>query len=392
MRYMGRRTMIGATTAISVTRPQARAAGEPIRIGWMQALTGPSSAAGIGFHRGSVLATEAINAAGGVNGRLVELVVRDTQGDPTKAVNAAQELISRERVHAIAGPGNSGETLAVTPLVARARLPHLHAGSIDTLIDPKRYPNAFRFGVSNSQWTAASSDFALNRLELKQVAVLGDSTGYGTSAAAASADDLAQRGATIVSKSLLDPNQVDVAAELLRARSAGSQALLVWSSSTGLLARLLNTRGDMGWTVPVIGHPTLGSGEVGHLLSRSANWDKVYPGGFLKCSFDSTGKLPPQQAEFAARLRGKVDLEHSLLWLVGWGWDAITLVASAVKSTGSSAPEAIIGNWNSLRDYPGMLASYSCTPDNHNGFPNGEVVMTIANAFQEGAFRVAEGY
>src|SRR5262249_32871342 len=157
--------------------------------------------------------------------------------------------------------------------------------SIDTLIDPKRYPNAFRFGVSNSQWTQASSDFALNRLKLKRVAVVGDNTGYGTSAAAASADDLARRGATIVSKSLVDPNQVDVSAELMRARSADARALLIWSASTGLLARMLNTRGDMGWAVPVIGHPTLGSGEVGHLLSRPANWDKVYPGGFLKCSF-----------------------------------------------------------------------------------------------------------
>ncbi len=391
MAMMRRRTLLGTATLLSAI-PHARATADPIRIGWMQALTGPSSAAGIGFHNGSVIAAAAINAAGGIDGRQVELVVRDTQGDPTKAVNAAQELISRDQVHAIAGPGNSGETLAVTPIIARAKLPHLHAGSIDTLIDPQRYPNAFRFGVSNSQWTAASSDFVLNRLKLNRVAVLGDSTGYGTSASAASADDLAQRGAIVLSKGLVDPNQVDVSADLIRARDAGAHALLVWSASTGLLARLLNARGDMGWSVPVIGHPTLGSGEVGRLLSQPVNWEKVYPGGFLKCSFDSAGKLPPQQADFVNMLSGKLDLAHSLLWLVSWGSDAITLVTSAVRATGSSAPEAIIGHWNRLQAYPGMLASYSCTPENHNGFPTNEVVMNVANSFHDGAFRLAEGY
>ena len=387
-----RRGLIGGAALLAGTSATDAAELEPIRIGWMQALTGPSSAAGIGFHNGSVLAAEALNAAGGVDGRKIELIVRDTQGDPTKAVNAAQEMISRLHVHAIAGPGNSGETLAVTPIIARAKLPHLHAGSIDTLIDPVRYPNAFRFGVSNSQWTTATSAYVLDRLKLKQVAVLGDSTGYGTSAAGASADDLAQRGATVGYKALIDPNQVDVTADLLRSRDANAQALLVWSASTGFLARLLNARATIGWDVPVIGHPTLGSGEVGRLLDAPKNWDNVFPGGFRKCSVDAQGNLPPPQAEFVKSIQGKVDLPHSLLWLVSWGWDAVNLVASAVKAEGSSTPDAIVRHWNGLHAYPGMLATYACTPQDHNGFPTDEVVMTVARSFDNGAFRVAAGY
>ena len=65
-----------------------------MRIGWLAALTGPSSAPAIGFNRGVLFAAEAINAAGGVKGRKIEIVTRDTQGDPTKAVNATQEMIS----------------------------------------------------------------------------------------------------------------------------------------------------------------------------------------------------------------------------------------------------------------------------------------------------------
>ena len=103
-------TLLGAAP---LARPALAQSG-PILIGWLAALTGPSSAPAIGFDRGVNFAVEEINAAGGVKGRMIEIVTRDTQGDPTKAVNATQDMISRQKVHAIWGPTNSGESLATT--------------------------------------------------------------------------------------------------------------------------------------------------------------------------------------------------------------------------------------------------------------------------------------
>src|SRR5471032_671057 len=98
---------VGAAT-FSFANP-AIAQSEPIKIGCLAAMTGPSSAPTIGFNRGVNFAADAINAAGGVKGRKIEIVMRDTQGDPTKAVNATQELISQVKVHAMWGQLNSGE-------------------------------------------------------------------------------------------------------------------------------------------------------------------------------------------------------------------------------------------------------------------------------------------
>jgi branched-chain amino acid transport system substrate-binding protein len=128
-----------AATASGIARP-AIAQSEPIRVGWLAALTGPSSAPAIGFDRGVHHAVDAINAAGGVRGRKIELLVRDTQGDPTKAVNAAQEMISRARVHAIGGRRTPGESLATTPIMARAKMPDIHPCFVDSLIDPASTP------------------------------------------------------------------------------------------------------------------------------------------------------------------------------------------------------------------------------------------------------------
>ena len=167
---------------------------------------------------------------------------------------------------------------------------------------------------------------------------------------------------------------------------------MLWSVSTGMIARLLNTRGTMGWNVPFVGHPSLSSGEIGSLVTSKENWANVYAIGYKSCSFDANGKLPPRSADFVARLKGKVELSDTLLWWVAAGYDAINMVAKAVDVTGSSSSEAIIGYWNTLKPYPGVFGNYSYSPDQHNGYPTEEVVMSAANSAKDGSFTLAPGY
>lgn len=382
---------IAAASGIGLGRP-AIAQGEPLRIGWLAALTGPSSAPAIGFDRGVRFAADALNAAGGVGGRKVELVVRDTQGDPTKAVNAAQEMISRARVHAIWGPTNSGESLATTPIMARAKMPDIHPCFVDSLIDPAKYPNAFRMAPSNSQIDDAVSGYGVDIMKLKRFAVVGDTTGYGTTTVGSSATAFAKRGAEVVYKATIDATQPDVTPDMLRMKNAGAEAIAVWTVSPGLISRLMNVRANLGWDVAFIGHPAMGSGEVGKLVAKPENWGKTYILGFKNCSYGPDGKLPAHVQEFVDRTRGKIELEDTTLWWVLAGVDAITLIAGAVKETGSSDPAAIIGHWNAMKNYPGLFASYTWSKDEHNGLPQDDLVMSEANTQKLGAYKLAPGY
>ena len=384
-----RSLVLGAGAAAGLARAGWAQGAEPIRIGWLASLTGPSSAPAIGFNRGVVFAADEIN---GGSGRKVEIVTRDTQGDPTKAVNATQELISRVKVNAIWGPTNSGEALATTPIMARAKVPCVHPCVVDSLIDAAKYPTAFRLAPSNGQWDNAVRGYALKQLKAKKVAVFGDTTGYGTSAVAASAAAFGKDGAEVVSQAQIDATQPDLTPDMLRAKQAGAQVIVVWTVSVGLLSRLMNTRGTMGWDVPILGHPSLGSGEIRGLLDKPENWDKVYMAGYKTCSFDDTGKLPPRTQDFVAKLKGKVDLSDTSLWWVACGYDAINLVAKAVAAKGSASSEAIVSEWNGLKGYPGIFGQYTFSPTEHNGYPQDEVVMSLANSQKDGAFALAPGY
>lgn len=374
-----------------LARP-AIAQSESIRIGWLAALTGQSSAPAVGYNRGVVFAAEQLNAAGGIRGRQIEIVTRDTQSDPTKAVNAAQEMISRAKVHAIWGPTNSGEALATTPIMARAKMPNIHQCVVNSLIDPVKYPNAFRIAPSNQQWDDAVRNYCLNILKVKSVAVVGDSTGYGTSAVNASVEAFKKDGANVVYQAQIDATQPDVMPDMLRMRNGGAQAIVVWSVSTGMEARLFNARATMNWGVPFVGHPAMGSGEVGQLVTKPENWDKVYIIGYRSCSFDESGKLPARTQEFVDSMKGKVRTDDTSLWWVVSGADAVKLVAAAVKETGSTESADIIAYWNSLKNYPAVFGHFTFSPTEHNGLPTEEIVMSKANSSHDGAFSLAPGY
>jgi branched-chain amino acid transport system substrate-binding protein len=382
----------GAVAVASGLAAPAIAANEPIKIGYLPALTGPSSSTGVGINRGTLLAVEEINAAGGIDGRKIELIVRDTQSDPTKAVNAVAELTQRQKVNIIWGPLNSGEALAATPLIARDKVPMLHPCWVDQLIDVKKYPMAFRNAPTNQQVGGAANHYVIDVLKLKKVAVVSDTTGYGTASVEAYVPMLKAKGAEVVYSGHIDAANPDLKPDMLRMRDSGAQAIMPWSVNAGFLARILNTRGAMGWDAPVVGQTTLGSGQTKALLEKPENWNKVYSNNFRNVCY-ANGKLSARGQEFVDHLhKNKIEMGDTLLWWIALGWDGARLMADTIKGVGGAAPDQIVGYWNKLKGWPGVYGTVTWTPEQHNGFPDEEVVMCEVNSLKDGAFNLAPGY
>jgi branched-chain amino acid transport system substrate-binding protein len=382
----------GAAAVVAGLARPAIAANPPIRVGYLPALTGPSSSTGVGISRGTQLAVQEINAAGGINGRQMELVVRDTQSDPTKAVNASAELTNQEKVQVVFGPLNSGESLAVVPLLARSNTLQVHPCWVDSLVDTQKYPMCFRNAPTNQQIGGAANRYVVEVLNHKKVAVISDTTGYGTASVNAYVPMLKARGADVVYQGNVDAANPDLKPELLRMQSAGAEAIMPWSVNAGFLSRIINTRGDMGWDVPIVGQTTLGSGQTKALLEKPEYWAKVYPNNFRNVCYMPSGKLPDRTGAFLDRLKSaNVDMGDTLLWWIALGYDSPRLIAEAMKAVGPE-PDKVLGYLNQLKGFPGVYGDISFTPDQHNGYPDSEVVMVEANSLKDGAFNLAPGY
>src|SRR3954451_642084 len=342
-----------AALASALVRP-AIAAKEPILIGYMPALTGPSSSTGVVINRGIQLAIQEINAAGGIDGRQLELITRDTQSDPTKAVNGAAELTRGQNVSAVFGPVNSGESLAVVPLLARSDTPQIHPCWVDTLTDPQKYPMCFRNAPTNQQIGSAANRYVVEVLKKKKVAVISDTTGYGTASVNAYVPMLKQIGADVVYQGNVDAANPDLKPEILRMQAAGAEAIMPWSVNAGFLSRIINTRGQLAWDVPICGQTTLGSGQTQALLEKPEYWAKVYPNNFRPVCYDAGGKLPDRTNAFLERLRGhKIDMGDTLLWWIALGYDTPIMIAEAIKAVGPE-PDKLVGYLNALKNFPGV--------------------------------------
>src|SRR5215213_4536221 len=245
-----------AALGTSVTMP-AIAQNKPIHMGWIAAVTGVFSSNAQAQDWGFRTMVQDLNDAGGVNGRRLEIVMRDSAGDPSKAVSFAKELVHNEKVDVVCGPINSGEVLPTLGIIAGAKTIQMVGGVIDELIDPVKYPLAFRNLNTNTQYIKIATRFCLEKLNRRKIAIIDDNTGYGVLAMQGLIKMLDAQGLKPAFIVTVDPNKTDVTDEILKARAAGADVIQTWTNATGFMARVLNARGEQQWDVPIVGNPSM---------------------------------------------------------------------------------------------------------------------------------------
>ena len=339
------------------------------------------------------MAVQEINAAGGIDGRQIELITRDTQSDPTKAVNGAAELTRGQKVSVVFGPVNSGESLAVVPLLARTNTPQVHPCWVDTLTDPKKYPMCFRNAPTNQQIGGAANRYVVEVLKRKKVAVISDTTGYGTASVNAYVPMLKAHG-----RRRRLPGQ-------RRRRQSGPQARAVAHAVGG---RRSDHALERECRLPVTHHQYARADGMGR-ADRRPDHARLRPdqgpagkarilGEGLSQQFPRrfatprAASFPDRTSAFVDRLKSaKIDMGDTLLWWIALGYDSPRMIAEAMKNVGTE-PEQIVGYLNKLKEFPGVYGDIAFTADKHDGYPDDEVVMVEANSLKDGAFNLAPGY
>ncbi len=340
------------------------ATGDTIKIGALAPLSAPGSVTGgTAMKAAFQIAVEEINAAGGVLGKPVELVLVDTEGLPERGTAAMERLISQEKVVGVVGEYHSAVGLTAKEVAHKDHVPTIFAETWNDKITAVQYPEVFRIAPVSSEVAAVDAKF-IQSLGAKSVVIMTENTGYGIPAAEATTERLADLGVEATTFSA-DIGTQDFSGIIERIKAASPDLILV----------LLTGETSYNFEQQAA-EAGIGPQDVSMVCNQVADdsetfWTNV-PDGNL-CFYRRIG-LPralytDETTAFVEKytaMTGKSSAESYAME----AYDSLKLMAQAINEAGSTDPDAIISAVENI-SYDGALGNITFTYGTQNPIPAG---------------------
>lgn len=376
---------MGAAAPVAGARFVAGVEGDPVKIGVIASLSGPAADIGGDQLTGLELAAEELNAAEGLLGRPIELVVKDDGGDPTKASQAMRELVDEEEVAIVFGPTLSSPTLAAAPTAMDAGVLEFSTSVAPELGDPAEYPYFFRVSPVA---TLQAEDF-LQYIEASgwtKPGMIAVNNALGSTNVDAFNAVAEEAGVEVAGAEYAESGATDVTPQLTNLRDAGADVVLVFATATPDQVAAVGGRNALGWEVPMLGFSTMANPLVAAAVGDDG-MESVYAGQqYVRL----TGEPPEATAAFLDKLRearGTDTLEHDAAQS-GTGYDALHMVTAAVNEVGELDADAVREHLES-NVYEGVKSSLEYDAERHDGEGPDDLVFVLADSFEDGLYTVA---
>jgi len=363
---------------------------DTIKLGAFFDLSGPAANIGTPTKLVAEMVVAEINKSGGVNGREIELVVGDTQGDPAKAANLAKKFIYKDKVVAIVGPTRTGTGMNVKSIVEKAQIPTvMTVGGDPVIMGGKFGPYTYVFKSPQRSEVAVKRLFTyLRDKQLQRVALLYAADGFGKDGSRWMEKLAPEFGIEFVTRESFGPQDTDMTSQLTMAKNANPQALICWTigPAGSIVAK---NKLQLGIDLPLFQCHGLPDPKYIELAGKASEGDRMPATKLLVA--DQLPDNDPQKGvilNFIHLYRDvyHYDREFPINTHSGYAWDAITLVANAIKKAGTQ-PEALRKAIETTSGYVGVSGVYNLTKEDHNGLGVDSMVMV---AVKDGKFTLAE--
>ena len=333
-------------------------AAEPIKIGVSGPFTAGSAPMGVSMRDGVKLAVAEINAKGGVLGRQIQLIERDDEAKPERGVQIAQELINKEKVVATVGFINTGVALASQRFYQEAKIPVMNNVATGSILthqfdkEPENY--IFRNSAPDSIQAPMIVEEAVTRRKFKKVAILADSTNYGQLGREDVEKALEKKGIKAVATEKYNLKDVDMTAQLLKAKQAGAEVVLTYGIGPEL-AQIANGMEKLNWKVPIVGSWTLA------MANFIDNAGKNGDGTRMPQTFIQDASTPKRKAFIEAYIKAYKPAGDRMPSGVSaaQGYDSILLLAAAMKQAGTTDGPKVIAALENLKEkVDGVVTTY----------------------------------
>jgi len=358
--------------------PVMAAAKEPYVLGAVFSVTGRASFLGDPEKKTTEMVLDQVNAAGGINGHPVEVIIYDDKSDDTEARLLVSRLIKTDKVPAVFGPSLSGTSLAVVDLAREHATPLVScAASWKIVTNPttgnERYW-VFKTPQKDSHAVERIYDF-MKFKGITKVALLTATTGFGASGREELIRLAPYYGMTIVADEKFGPKDTDMTAQLTRIRGTAAQGIIGWSIGPTQVTIVRNWR-DLGMTnMPFYQSHGFGSRKNIELAAGAAEG--------VHCPLGATNiarLLPDADIQKKVTMKYNEDYEkrygEPISSFGGHAWDAFYLLVDALKAAGPTKTE-IREYLENKKGFVGQHGVFNFSPVDHNGLTKDAFEMVV---------------
>jgi branched-chain amino acid transport system substrate-binding protein len=347
----------------SPPRPAQKGGDGPIKIGAIFSVTGPAAFLGAPEQRTAEMLVDKLNAAGGIGGRKIEILIRDSGGKPENAISLAKQLIDEHKVVAIVGPSTSGETMAIKTLCQEGKTILISCAAAEDIVNPVA---SYVFKSPQKDSDAARRIYQLMKGKgIARIGVVASNDGFGMAGKAQLEKLAGEYGVTVAISEAYDKQATDLTDVLTKLKGQDVKAVVNWSivPAQSLVAR--NMR-QVGLNVPLF--QSHGFGNIKYVQAGGeATNGTVFPCGRLLVA----EILPDGHAQKALLTAYKRDYEarykEDASTFGGHAYDAILILTEAIRKAGTTDREQVREAIESLQGIVGTAGVFSFSPRDHNG-------------------------
>jgi len=337
---------------------------EPIKIGAIFAVTGPASFLGAPEEKTANMLVDKINAEGGVLGRKIELILKDSMASPEKAVSFAKQLIEEEEVLAIIGPSTSGETMQIKQLCEENGVILMSCAAAEAIVNPvAKY--VFKTPQKDSQAVAWIYN-SMKDKGISKIAVVSSNDGFGN-AGKAQLEELAKgQGIEILVDETYDKSATDLTDIVTKIKATpGVQAVVNWSivPAQSIVAKNMK---QIGLDVPLF--QSHGFGNIKYVEQAGVAAEGIlFPAGRLLVADELPDSHPQKKllAEYKKDYESRYKEDVSTFG--GHAYDALMIVVEGIKKAGSTESDKVRDAIEGIKGLVGTAGVFSFSPEDHTG-------------------------
>ena len=349
---------------------------EPIKIGAIFAVTGPASFLGAPEEKTAEMIVEQVNADGGILGRPVELIVKDSGASPEKAISFANQLIEEDKVAAIIGPSTSGESMQIKELCQKAGTPLLSCAAAEAIVAPVA---SYVFKTPQKDSYVARWIFkTMQDMGIEKIGVVAANTGFGNAGKGQLEKFAPEYGIEIAIAETYDKGATDLTSVLTKLKARNVEAVVNWSIVPAQSIVPKNMK-QLGMDIPLFQSHGFGNIKYVEAAGQAAE-GIIFPCGRLLVAEKLPDSDPQKENLVAYKTSYESKYDEAVSTFGGHAYDALMIALEAIKNAGSAERAAIRNAIEDIDNFPGTGGVFDFSAEDHNGLGMDSIIMlTVKN-------------